>query len=230
MDMPEITPEFLLRAYAAGIFPMAEDSAADTLYWIDPRRRGVLPLDGMHVPRRLRRTLRSGRFQVGFDHAFERVMEECARATPQRPQSWINDTILTLYGALHRSGHAHSVEVWQGDILAGGLYGVSLGRAFFGESMFSRARDASKAALVHLVARLNNAGYQLLDTQFVTEHLAQFGVVEISRADYRRRLDRALDGIARFHDNPVPDEVIAFLHRTAANHPAPSRTDSAHPP
>ena len=187
-----LTPDILLEAYAAGIFPMAEAADDPELFWVDPNRRGILPLDGFHVPRRLKRVLRRGDFAVRVDTAFAAVMRGCAEASETRPTTWINDEIIRLYGALAARGAAHSVECWHGDELAGGLYGVSFGAAFFGESMFSRVTDASKVALVHLVARLRLGGYRLLDTQFLTPHLAQFGGVEISRARYHRLLADAL--------------------------------------
>jgi leucyl/phenylalanyl-tRNA--protein transferase len=187
-----LTPEILLQAYAAGIFPMAESAEDPDLFWVDPKRRGVLPLDGLHVPRRLKRVLRRGSFAVRCDTAFAAVVRGCAEASEMRPTTWINEEIVRLYTELFARGAAHSVECWLDGQLVGGLYGVSLGAAFFGESMFSRVTDASKVALVHLVARLRLGGYRLLDTQFVTPHLAQFGVVEISRARYHRLLARAL--------------------------------------
>jgi leucyl/phenylalanyl-tRNA--protein transferase len=190
--MIRLTPEILLQAYAAGIFPMAETADDPELFWVDPKRRGILPLDGLHVPRRLRRVLRRGTFTVRADTAFEAVIGGCAEASETRPTTWINDEIVRLYTALFAAGVAHSVECWHRGELVGGLYGVSLGAAFFGESMFSRVSDASKVALVHLVARLRLGGYRLLDTQFVTPHLARFGVVEISRARYHRLLAQAL--------------------------------------
>jgi leucyl/phenylalanyl-tRNA--protein transferase len=193
-----ITAELLLRAYAAGLFPMAEDRRDPDLHWLDPEVRGVIPLEAFHVPRRLARTLRRAPYDVRFDTAFRAVMEACAEATAKRPQTWINDTILSLYAELNARGFAHSVEVWRGDSLAGGLYGVALRGAFFGESMFSRERDASKVALVHLVERLRRGGFVLLDTQFVTPHLARFGAVEVPRAAYRSLLAKALEVRARF--------------------------------
>ena len=193
-----LTPAILLQAYAAGVFPMAESADDPELFWVDPRHRGVFPLDAFHVPRRLRRVLRRGDIAVRCDTAFEAVMRGCAEAGETRPTTWINDEIVQLYTALFERGAAHSVECWLvGDghpdgELVGGLYGVSLGAAFFGESMFSRVTDASKVALVHLVARLRLGGYRLLDTQFLTPHLAQFGCIEISRARYHRLLADAL--------------------------------------
>ena len=189
---PHVTPEILLAAYAQGIFPMAERRDDPTLFWVSPDRRGIIPLDDFHIPRRLARTVRSARFAVTSDTAFPDVIRACAEAAPGRKESWINAEIIRLYSALHASGHAHTIECWHGDALVGGLYGVSLGGAFFGESMFSRQRDASKVALVHLVAQLKRGGYVLLDAQFLTAHLAQFGTQEIPRAAYLRRLNAAL--------------------------------------
>ena len=187
-----LTPEILLRAYAEGLFPMAERRSDPLLYWVSPEKRGILPLDAFHVPRRLARTVRAGPFTVTSDRAFADVMSACAAPAPGRPESWINDEILRLYTALHAGGHAHSIECWQDGTLAGGLYGVRLGAAFFGESMFSRRRDASKVALVHLVAGLKRGGFTLLDTQFITAHLARFGAIEIARAQYLTMLNQAL--------------------------------------
>lgn len=199
--MSEITWETLLKAYALGVFPMGERADDPTLYWIDPEQRGVLPLDAFHIPKRLARTVRQDVFEVRVDTAFDAVMRACAapEGGPSRRQTWINAPILELYGELHRRGRAHSVECWRDGALAGGLYGVSLGAAFFGESMFNRARDASKVALVHLVARLIVGGYELLDTQFVTEHLRQFGAREIPRATYRKKLRAAMGASADFY-------------------------------
>jgi leucyl/phenylalanyl-tRNA--protein transferase len=196
--MVTLTPELLLQAYAAGIFPMAESATEPELFWVDPVRRGILPLDGFHVPSRLRRTIRSGRFAIRCNSAFEAVMRGCAESTSDRPQTWINDEIIALYTALFQRGAAHCVECWADGVLAGGLYGVQLGAAFFGESMFSRVTDASKVALVHLVARLRHGGFQLLDTQFVTEHLQRFGAIEIPRREYHARLAAALRNEAHF--------------------------------
>jgi len=192
MHGPRLTPEILLRAYSEGLFPMAERRGDRTLYWVSPERRGILPLDEFHVPRRLTRTVRSRHFTVTADRAFTDVMRSCAAPAPGREESWINDEILRLYTALHAGGHAHSIECWQEGELVGGLYGVRLGAAFFGESMFSRARDASKVALVHLVDALKRGGFVLLDTQFITAHLTQFGAVEIPRAQYLVLLNKAL--------------------------------------
>jgi leucyl/phenylalanyl-tRNA---protein transferase len=192
MHAPLLTPDILLSAYAQGLFPMAERRNDPTLYWVSPEKRGIIPLDAFHVPHRLARTVRSGRFEITSDRAFSEVIESCAAPGPGREQTWINDEILRLYKALHAAGYAHSVECWQEGRLAGGLYGVALGAAFFGESMFSKARDASKVALVDLVRTLKQGGYVLLDTQFLTSHLAGFGAFEIPRADYLTRLQHAL--------------------------------------
>jgi leucyl/phenylalanyl-tRNA--protein transferase len=209
--MNALTPEILLRAYAVGLFPMAERRDDSTLYWIDPEKRGILPLDDFHVSRRLRRTVRSGLYEIRCNTAFADVVRACAAPGPKRDESWINDEIVSLYSDLHELGRAHCVETWVDGELVGGLYGVALGAAFFGESMFSAARDASKVALVHLVARLRKSGYLLLDTQFVTEHLAQFGVVELPRAGYRQRLSAALDATASFEGELSQSELDAFL-------------------
>lgn len=205
--MARLTPELLLNAYSVGIFPMAESRDDPELYWIDPERRGILPLDTFHVARSLRRRLRHSPFETRVDFDFAGTVGACAEPTPDRPDSWINDEIRRLYQALHDQGFAHSVETWLDGQLVGGLYGVALGGAFFGESMFSRVTDASKVALVHLVARLKEGGFTLLDTQFVTSHLARFGATEIPRTEYRRRLGAALRIPARF---PVelPDERL----------------------
>jgi leucyl/phenylalanyl-tRNA---protein transferase len=201
-----LTPEILLAAYAAGIFPMGESADDPELFWVDPRRRGILPLDAFHVPRRLRRIVRRGGFEIRCDTAFEEVIRSCAEATEKRPNTWINDEIVRLYAGLFARGAAHSVEAWRDGTLVGGLYGISIGAAFFGESMFSRASDASKVALVHLAARLRLGGYRLLDTQFLTPHLAQFGGIEITRAHYHRLLGEALAGRASF-PAALPDAV-----------------------
>ncbi|MEM8627405.1 MAG: leucyl/phenylalanyl-tRNA--protein transferase [Pseudomonadota bacterium] len=199
----EITPQILLKAYTRGLFPMAESATDPTLYWIEPRDRGVLPLDAFHVSRRLRRTVRQERFTVRVDHNFSGVIEGCASNAGfgDRTSTWINQPIRDLYGALFKMGHCHTVEAYDGDgELVGGLYGVSLGGAFFGESMFSSARDASKVCLVHLAARLITGGFTLLDTQFTTEHLEQFGTVEMERLAFLRAVSLALPVQASFHD------------------------------
>src|SRR5579862_9709470 len=212
----EITPEVLLKAYACGIFPMAESAEDPALYWIEPEKRGVIPLDRFHVPRRLARTVRSDFFTVRIDHDFDGVLDGCAEPMPGRTRTWINTRIRKLYRKLYERGDCHTVEVYADGELVGGLYGVSLGRAFFGESMFHRARDASKVALVHLVARLKAGHYRLLDTQFVTPHLRTFGAVEVSRPAYHKLLDAALVGEGDFGalalDRPVSGrDVLAAL-------------------
>jgi leucyl/phenylalanyl-tRNA--protein transferase len=211
----EITPEVLLKAYACGIFPMAENAEDQALYWIEPENRGVLPLEHFHVPARLARTVRSDRFVVRVDRNFDAVISGCAAPMPGRARTWINTRIRNLYRKLYERHDCHTVEVYEDGALVGGLYGVSLGRAFFGESMFHRVRDASKVALVHLVARLRAGGYCLLDTQFVTEHLKMFGAIEVSQADYHKLLDAALVGEGKFSalalDRPVSG-ADALMH------------------
>jgi leucyl/phenylalanyl-tRNA---protein transferase len=188
-----LTPEILLKAYQAGIFPMAESADDPGVFWVDPERRGILPLDAFHIPRRLRRVVLQDRFDVRVDSNFTGTLAACAEATEDRPSTWINAEIVRLYKELHDRNNAHSVECWQDGALVGGLYGVSIGGAFFGESMFSRIADASKVALVHLVALMRVADYRLLDLQFVTPHLARFGAIEVPRAQYHRLLAEALD-------------------------------------
>ncbi len=200
--MDDITPELLLRAYSIGVFPMADSRDDPTLFWVEPDLRGVIPLDGFHLPRRLRRTVMRDVFQVRVNTAFRAVMEGCASAAAGRADTWISGRILDLYSALFAQGHAHSIECWQDERLVGGLYGVSIGAAFFGESMFSLERDASKVALVHLVGRLRAGDYRLLDTQFVTDHLAQFGVQEIPKATYLESLREATRRPADFYRLP----------------------------
>ncbi|MEM1149708.1 MAG: leucyl/phenylalanyl-tRNA--protein transferase [Pseudomonadota bacterium] len=196
----------LLRCYRRGLFPMAESYDDPRLFLVDPDLRGILPLDAFHVPKRLARTVRQDKFDVSINRAFTRVLEGCAAPMPGRESTWINPLIHNLYSALHREGYAHSVEVWDAGRLVGGLYGVSLGGAFFGESMFSRATDTSKVALVHLVARLIRQGYVLLDAQFHNPHLEQFGLVEIIRADFKDLLAHALKRDCRFE---LPPETIS---------------------
>ena len=188
-----LSADLLLRAYSLGLFPMADSRGSDRLYWLDPEQRGILPLDRFHLSRRLYRTVRSGVFEVSVDRDFPATIAGCASSAPGRQDTWINPQIEHLYGQLHRMGHAHSVECRRDGLLVGGLYGVALGGAFFGESMFSFATDASKVALVHLIARLRLGGFRLLDTQFVTTHLSQFGVEEIPRDQYKILLTTALD-------------------------------------
>ena len=216
MSRPRIalTADLMLRAYSVGLFPMAQSADTDELAWFDPDPRGILPLDSFHLPHRLSRTVRSARYRVTADRDFDATIANCAEATAERPNTWINGTIHRIFSELHEAGFAHSVEVWQEDALVGGLYGVALGGAFFGESMFSRARDASKVALVHLVARLKHCGFTLLDTQFVTEHLAQFGATQIPRGEYRRRLAQALRTPAEFHCAGMEDAVGSLVQST----------------
>lgn len=215
----EITPEVLLRAYACGIFPMAESVDDPTIFWVEPEQRGIIPLTGFRVASRLARTVRADGFTVTTNRDFRAVIDGCAEPQPGRDDTWINRRIRDLYGALHEIGHCHSVEVWEGGDLVGGLYGVSLGRAFFGESMFHRARDASKVALVHLVARLIYGGFVLLDTQFVTPHLQTFGAVEVPRRRYRTMLDAALVGDADFRRLPpdiTGEQALSIIQRRDA--------------
>jgi leucyl/phenylalanyl-tRNA--protein transferase len=202
--MSELQPELLLQAYAVGVFPMAEGRNDPRLFFVDPDNRGILPLDGFHISRSLRKTVRRRRFEVVWDRDFKGTIDGCAEATSRRPDTWINPEIRRLYLALYARGHAHSVESWQDGRLVGGLYGVRLGGAFFGESMFSRATDASKVALVHLVAKLKASGFTLLDTQFITGHLTRFGAMEIPRDDYRQRLATAIATPVQF--DPAADD------------------------
>jgi leucyl/phenylalanyl-tRNA--protein transferase len=205
--MTVLTPDLLLRAYAAGIFPMAESADDPEVFWVDPEWRGIIPLTGFHIPHRLKRVIRSAVFEIRCDTAFEAVIRGCAAPAADRPRTWINDEIVRLYIELFQRGAAHSVESWYEGELVGGLYGVSINGAFFGESMFSRVTDSSKVALVHLVARLIRGGYTLLDTQFVTDHLQRFGATEIPRAEYRRRLGTALASRAEFQPGLAGDAV-----------------------
>lgn len=210
----EITPEVLLKAYACGIFPMAENADDPSIYWIEPDERGIIPLEGFHVPKRLARTIRSDRFTIYVDRALEAVIDGCASPAADRNRTWINNRIRSLYLKLAEIGHCHSVEAYEDDKLVGGLYGVRLGRAFFGESMFHTARDASKVALTHLVARLRAGGFILLDTQFVTDHLKTFGALEISKPQYHKLLEAALTGEGDFFaigDDPIPGERVLEL-------------------
>ncbi|THV25517.1 leucyl/phenylalanyl-tRNA--protein transferase [Peteryoungia ipomoeae] len=188
-----ITPELLLRAYSIGMFPMSESADDPELFWVEPDLRGIIPLDDFHVSKSLAKAMRKHPFDIRFDTAFDQVVEKCAESVENRPSTWINAQIKDLYGALHRLGHAHSVEAWEGDALVGGLYGVTLGSAYFGESMFSRRTNASKICLVHLVERLRERGFTLLDTQFTTEHLVTFGAIDIPKAEYGVLLDRAME-------------------------------------
>ena len=201
--MTRFTVDDLIKCYERGVFPMADSRTDDSVFLVDPDWRGVLPLDEFHIPKRLARTVRAGLFAVRIDTAFEAVVASCAAERPGRTETWISGAIQDLYGQLFTRGLAHSIECWQDGQLVGGLYGVALGGAFFGESMFSNVRDASKVALVHLVARLIAGRYQLLDTQFITEHLTQFGVRDISRQDYQRRLGLALNRDSDFYQLPT---------------------------
>jgi len=197
---PALTPELILQAYRAGIFPMAPDRDSTEINWYDPNLRGILPIAGLHVPKKLQRTIKKQPYQITFDRAFEAVMRGCADV---RPETWINDDIIALYTALHTQGHAHSVEAWHKEKLVGGVYGISMGGAFFGESMFSTATDASKITLVYLVARLWRQGFELFDTQFVNDHLKQFGVYEMPRNEYHRRLKKALMKEVQWSSEPA---------------------------
>ena len=221
--MTALDPDLLLRAYAIGVFPMADSRDARDVYWVEPRKRGILPLDGFRLSRSLAKTVRSGRFTVTVDTAFARVVQLCAQPTPDRPDTWINPQIESAYAALHRRRHAHSVEVWADGELVGGLYGVTLGGAFFGESMFSRRRDASKVALAHLVARLRVGGYRLLDCQFITDHLASLGAIEISRAAYVALLDSAL-GVTASDSGASASGDFTALDRRDGRDPPPAVT------
>ena len=219
----EITPEVLLKAYACGIFPMAESADDPALYWIEPQARGILPLDQVHVPKRLARTIRAQQFEVRVDSDFKGVIAGCATSRPGRRSTWINARIRQLYGALFDAGHCHTVETWREGRLVGGLYGVALGGAFFGESMFSTETDASKVALVYLVARLIAGRFTLLDTQFVTDHLRQFGTIELDKRAFHRALERALGQDCDFLalDTAAPaDDVLAIIRRAAQTTPA----------
>ncbi|WP_439542239.1 leucyl/phenylalanyl-tRNA--protein transferase [Hyphomicrobium sp.] len=222
--MIEITPQVLLKAYSCGIFPMAESADDPALYWIEPQHRGILPLTTIHVPRRLARTVRNETYRVSIDTNYDGVIEGCAAERAGRRSTWINSRIRLLYQELFRLGHCHTVEVWDGERLVGGLYGVALGGAFFGESMFSYARDASKVALVHLAGRLLAGGFTLLDTQFVTDHLRQFGTVEVDRDEFHRQLDGALKHAADFLLLPRETPGAAILDIVErANHHQPAR-------
>jgi leucyl/phenylalanyl-tRNA--protein transferase len=211
----QLTPELLLKAYSIGIFPMAESRQDTELHWIDPDERGILPLDKLHVPRRLKRTIRRGHYEVRCNTAFHEVVLACADRTDDRPDTWINPVIEKLVNQLFSMGFAHSIECWRDGRLAGGLYGITLGACFFGESMFSRERDASKVALVDLVYRLRRGGFTLLDTQFSTLHLSRFGVIEVGRDEYRRRLTAAINTPAELPTEQIaPAELSAFIDQT----------------
>ncbi|MHB1102925.1 MAG: leucyl/phenylalanyl-tRNA--protein transferase [Devosia sp.] len=195
----DLTPELIIRAYQAGIFPMAEDASSPDLFWVSPQHRGIIPLDRFHVSKSLCKRLKTHPFSIRIDTDFDAVVEGCATAGSDRDSTWINPTIRKLYGQLFARGICHTVEVWDGDALVGGLYGLSIGAAFFGESMFHRATDASKIALAHLVERLRAGGYRLLDTQFVTDHLKTFGGIEIPREEYEVKLAAALEHQGDFY-------------------------------
>lgn len=192
----DIDVDILLRAYSIGLFPMADSADDPELFWVEPEMRGIIPLDNFHVSKSLAKAIRKKPFDIRYDTAFDLVMAGCAAEAPDRPSTWINQTIRKLYVELHEIGHAHSVEAWEGDELVGGLYGVSLGSAFFGESMFSRRTNASKICLVHLVERLRRQGFTLLDTQFTTDHLKTFGAIDMPKADYAKLLERAVDRVS----------------------------------
>jgi leucyl/phenylalanyl-tRNA---protein transferase len=217
-----LTTDLVLRAYRLGLFPMAESRSARFVHWLDPERRGILPLDGFHLPKSLYKTARSGRFRVTANRDFAGTIAACAESRAERPETWINGEIERLFTELHRIGHAHSVEAWRDGRLVGGLYGVSLGTAFFGESMFSRETDASKVALVHLVAHLRLTGFALLDTQFITAHLARFGAIEVPRGAYHNRLGAALDHEAQFmpapNDTAIAHEIAVLREETRRRH------------
>lgn len=200
--MSKITPELLLKAYAFGVFPMAKSRHDEEVYWVQPKERGVIPLDQFHVPRSLKKLLKRQEFEVRVDSAFTDVISACAQSQPDREDTWINDQIVSLFTDLFNAGLAHSVETWKDGELAGGLYGLSMGAVFFGESMFTRVDNASKYALCHLVAIMKAGGYRLLDAQFITDHLKQFGAVEIDHDDYMTQLGDALSHMGRF-DGPV---------------------------
>lgn len=216
--MPALTPEILLNAYTHGIFPMSESRDDPDLFWVDPERRGIFPLDRIHITKSLTKAIRKEPYRVTIDTCFRQVMKECAAPAEDRSSTWINRTILDLYTELHQNGHAHSVECWEEDVLVGGLYGVSFAGVFCGESMFTRKTNASKIALVYLAARLRAGGYKLLDTQFLTDHLATLGAVEISREEYHRRLDEALGFEGDFYSLPLdtpPSDILQSITQTS---------------
>lgn len=210
-DRIELTPSIVLRAYSIGIFPMAQSRTDTMVHWVCPSTRCILPLEVFHIPRRLKRTIRHGAFDVRFDSAFADVLKACAAPRPRHPETWINDEIERVFCQLHLMGFAHSVEAWRDGTLVGGLYGLAIGGAFFGESMFSSARDASKVALVHLFARLKFCGYTLLDAQFMTDHLQQFGAIEVSDQDYSHRLNQAIQRRVVFCADVSEDESAGSL-------------------
>ena len=214
-SLTDITPELILKAYAHGVFPMAKTRGNSGVFWVQPTLRGVLPLDGFHVSRSLRKRLRQGAFTVTVDRAFNEVIAGCAEATDVRADTWINDRIIQIFAELHKAHAAHSIEVWKDGMLVGGLYGLAMGAVFFGESMFSRQTDASKVALCHLVGILKRGGFVLLDTQFITDHLKRFGVIEMSQQDYLVKLSSALTRQGRF-EGPLAQrdlEIALFSQR-----------------
>lgn len=218
MSKPFIPPDILLGAYAGGIFPMADSTSADDIFWVDPDERGILPLNHVHIPRRLRRTIKKEPYRVTLNQDFVGVMRGCQGGGAKRPDSWINDIIFYSYLRLHQAGHAHSIECWRDDALVGGLYGVSLAGAFFGESMFSTQPDASKIALIYLTARLRAGGFSLLDCQFKTSHLAQFGVIDVPRGRYHTFLQDALEkfgDISYLPEKISPSEVLQLNGQTS---------------
>ena len=206
-----LTPDLLLNAYASGVFPMAENRDDSDIFWVDPQFRGVIPLDDFRISRSLAKTLRRAPFQITLNTDFEQVVTGCA----DRPETWINATIFDLYRALHARGDAHAIEVWDGPDLVGGVYGITIGGAFFGESMFSRRRDASKVALAYLVDHLNRCGFMLFDTQFITDHLASLGAIEIPRKAYQAALSQALQVDANFLNITAITDAYALLQRNA---------------
>jgi leucyl/phenylalanyl-tRNA--protein transferase len=225
-----LDPNLVLGAYSVGVFPMADARDEPEIYWVEPNDRAILPLDGFRLSHSLRKTIRAERYRVTADQAFARVLRLCAESVDNRPDTWINAPIEQVFNTLHRLGFAHSIEVWDGETLVGGLYGLALGRAFFGESMVSRARDASKVAMAWLVARLRVGGFDLLDCQFITDHLASLGAVEISRADYVALLSPAVSGA--IGASASPDGVADFfaLDRFAAGSPPPPAATESGPP
>jgi leucyl/phenylalanyl-tRNA---protein transferase len=219
-----LDPSLLLKAYAAGIFPMADDRDAADVYWVEPRKRGILPLKGFRLSRSLAKTLKSGRFETSVDAAFCEVVRRCAEAVTDRPSTWINHQIESSVALLHKAGHAHSIETWADGQLVGGLYGIRLGRAFFGESMFSRATDASKVALAHLVARMRIGGFTLLDCQFITPHLESLGAIEIDRTDYMALLSAAVSVVGETGGVEGSSDFFAFDRASDADPASPPRT------
>lgn len=228
-DVVPLDPRMVLGAYAVGVFPMADARDADSVYWVEPKDRAILPLDGFHLSRSLRKTLIADRFRVTADRAFDRIIRLCAESAEDRPNTWINRQIERAYLELHAQGFAHSIEVWDGERLAGGLYGLALGRAFFGESMVSRARDASKVAIAALVARLRVGGFALLDCQFMTDHLASLGAIEIPRADYLVRLSAAVEGVAASGASSSAAGDFSALDRGVPSFGAPPPVESGPP-